>query len=124
MLRTSTLIGAAFAVAFSAGAASALPLAPRIGPAPEAAPLAEPVHYRKVRKFRGHYPHVYHRRHSRPSFSFSLNFGTPRYYPYSYAPYYQWYPYPHYTYTYPRVDPYYYSAPRYYRRTGRYFDRW
>jgi hypothetical protein len=116
MSRTPILIGAAFAFALSASAASALPFAPqRAAPAPEAGQLqlVEPVHYRKVRKFRRHHPYAYSYRH-RPGLSFSLQFGAPvvRHYPY-----YQYYPYPHYRYTYPS----YYYEPRYYRRSGVYF---
>lgn len=116
MSRTPILIGAAFAVALSASAASALPFAPsRGGPAAEAAPpqLVEPVHYKK-RKFRRHSPYVYSYRH-KPRFSFSLQFGSPvvRHYPY-----YQYYPSPHYRHSYPS----YYYKP-YHRRSGIYY-RW
>lgn len=115
MFRQPILISiTAIAFALSASATSALPLSPpRAGPAPEAAPLVEPVHYRSVRKFRGHHPYVYHRRHARPSFSFSLSFGAPvvRHYPYYY----------------PRrvYRPYSYAPRHYYRRSYYpYYYRW
>ena len=113
MSRTATLIGAAFAVALSASAASALPLAPQqAGPA-LAAPLVEPVHDRRFKRFRGHHPQVFFRRHHRPSFSFSLQFGSPvvRHYPRYYYPYQAYQPY--------------YATPYYYRRSyAPYYYRW
>ncbi|HEX2255161.1 MAG TPA: hypothetical protein VHG92_00430 [Afifellaceae bacterium] len=120
MSRTSILIGAVFAFTLTASAATARPFkVPQAGPSPEAAALVEPVHYRKVRKFRGHHPHIFFRRHHRPSFSFSLNFGAPvvrhypRYYPYrAYQPYY--------------ASPYDYEPYGYYRPSyaPRYYYRW
>ena len=115
MFRQPILISiTALAIALSTAAASALPVSPpRAASVAEATSFAEPVHYRSVRKFRRHHPYVYHRRHSRPSFSFSLRFGAPvvRHYPYYY----------------PRrvYRPYSYAPRYYYRRSYHpYHYRW
>lgn len=115
MVRKPILISAAALMfAVSAGAASALPFSsPRAETVQPNAPIVEQVHYRKVRKYRSHHPHVFYRRYHRPSFSFSLSFGGPvaRHYPY-------YYPYRTY-------DPYYYGHPYYHRRSYYpYYHRW